>query len=83
VVTSEVILHFENRWESNSANQDSMVDTEEFLKPGFSRNSCFWENCDIKHCAELTPLVDVQVSCVNGFLQVLLKSYPISSCIYR
>ena len=65
MVASEVILHFENRWESDSANQDCMVDVEEFLKPRISRNSCLWENCDIKHCAKLTPLVDIQVSCAE------------------
>jgi len=52
VVTSEVILHFENKWQSNIANQDCMVDAEEFLKPRISRNSCLWERCDVKHCAK-------------------------------
>ena len=33
MLTSEVILHFENTWEFDSANQDCMVDAEEFFKP--------------------------------------------------
>lgn len=50
MVTAEVILHFENRWESDSANQECMVDAGGFLKPRISRNSSLWEHCDVKHC---------------------------------
>jgi hypothetical protein len=50
VVTSEVILHFENSWETSSANQDCMANAEEFLKHRISRNLCLWEHCDDEHC---------------------------------